>query len=724
MTFDVINYTYSGLISIFSMIMGMAYPLINTAITEIDTKYGGNRMSEKVLSESIYIRFRAILAISIVVSILTPFVLYYLKGISDWKFYWVLLQTIVVLLLVISFIQLYDLIIRYKLPKKFLAYNSRKDDGKKDVVYLAEIARYAARRNDLELYLHCTTEVGGRLLGELQNGKIQSTLSPFYANSYREECRLTKESREALAIFTSIVCDKNIKDGMYRVDCSLLNLFFDTKKPLLAGDRQIIWRTVQEAARNGNDEFVKQYWVYAVQYYSLFDISRNFFGVDIEQRRELEKEKEVFHKFHTALLGMLLYLDRKKCLTNVLYYSRTLPYSYPLCCNSLQGIFDEWKRFFSNGNTMLLMLQMQDYPLVGNDHGVDSERFLLHVMERMLAIQILRLKGIGYNVEHHDPLDNIVTGNTIEEKSEAIVLLKRMKIAIDEIFSEGLEIILEKHVYFDKKDSLFLIENNIQRLENDLADRDENPTIDTMKLSEIGTKIQNEWNIFDMDLGEPKGNVTYNTERYEREIRFDIPKEMVCIGYKQMKNDGFVDTLIGALVYSVKGVKAEAFKKADPVTTYRIEYQDLGLALEKLRLASEYVVLYNSINIDLYYKCYKQYKGYRVDASGLRFLNEALLIEQHDYESKPYMLVLKRDDLPYLTIEKNGDDDYSDEEQRFIETNIETNPANIESLSQRYIKAIVGLHYPKELRYIRIDIPYILSDMDIDKIRPIISLLG
>lgn len=82
MTFDVINYTYSGLISIFSMIMGMAYPLVNTAITEIDTKYGGNRMSEKVLSESIYIRFRAILAISIVVSILTPFVLYYLKGIS------------------------------------------------------------------------------------------------------------------------------------------------------------------------------------------------------------------------------------------------------------------------------------------------------------------------------------------------------------------------------------------------------------------------------------------------------------------------------------------------------------------------------------------------------------------------------------------------------------------------------------------------------------------
>ena len=209
MTFDVINYTYSGLISIFSMIMGMAYPLINTAITEIDTKYGVNRFSDKVLSEPEYKRFRTILAISIVVSLLTPFVLYYLSGISTWMYYWELLQTLVVLLLVVSFIQLYDLIIRYKLPKQFLEYNSRKDDGKKDVVYLAEIAKYAARQNDSELYLQCTAEVSSRLLGELQNGKIQTTLSPSYANSYREECRLTKESREALAIYTSIVCDQN-----------------------------------------------------------------------------------------------------------------------------------------------------------------------------------------------------------------------------------------------------------------------------------------------------------------------------------------------------------------------------------------------------------------------------------------------------------------------------------------------------------------------------------
>ena len=88
------------------------------------------------------------------------------------------------------------------------------------------------------------------------------------------------------------------------------------------------------------------------------------------------------------------------------------------------------------------------------------------------------------------------------------------------------------------------------------------------------------------------------------------------------------------------------------------------------------------------------------------------------------MLVLKRDDLPYLTIEKNGDNDYSDDDQRFLDTNIETNSTNIESLSQRYIKAIVGLHYPKDLRYVRIDIPFVMAEMDIDKIKPIDYLLS
>lgn len=59
---------------------------------------------------------------------------------------------------------------------------------------------------------------------EINNGRTHSTLTPFYSN--KNESILTNETKEALAIYTSIICDSNIKDGWYRGDCSLLNLYF------------------------------------------------------------------------------------------------------------------------------------------------------------------------------------------------------------------------------------------------------------------------------------------------------------------------------------------------------------------------------------------------------------------------------------------------------------------------------------------------------------------
>lgn len=54
MDFDFSNYTYSGLITIFSMIMGMAYPAVQSAIREIDTKYDSAQLVEYFMTEVSY----------------------------------------------------------------------------------------------------------------------------------------------------------------------------------------------------------------------------------------------------------------------------------------------------------------------------------------------------------------------------------------------------------------------------------------------------------------------------------------------------------------------------------------------------------------------------------------------------------------------------------------------------------------------------------------------
>lgn len=63
MAFDFSNYTYSGLIGIFSAIIGMCYPLLLQAIDRIDEKYHVIRFVELFKEEVVYGRFNHLLFI-------------------------------------------------------------------------------------------------------------------------------------------------------------------------------------------------------------------------------------------------------------------------------------------------------------------------------------------------------------------------------------------------------------------------------------------------------------------------------------------------------------------------------------------------------------------------------------------------------------------------------------------------------------------------------------
>ena len=53
MSFDFSNYTYSGLIGIFSAIIGMCYPLMLQAIDRIDEKYNVARFVDLFKQERV-----------------------------------------------------------------------------------------------------------------------------------------------------------------------------------------------------------------------------------------------------------------------------------------------------------------------------------------------------------------------------------------------------------------------------------------------------------------------------------------------------------------------------------------------------------------------------------------------------------------------------------------------------------------------------------------------
>lgn len=71
--FDFSTTAISGLVSVFSAIMGMMYPLLLQAIQQVDDRYRSTRMSKMLLKEKAFVRFQFLLVISVLLALASVF---------------------------------------------------------------------------------------------------------------------------------------------------------------------------------------------------------------------------------------------------------------------------------------------------------------------------------------------------------------------------------------------------------------------------------------------------------------------------------------------------------------------------------------------------------------------------------------------------------------------------------------------------------------------------
>lgn len=131
MAFDFSNYTYSGLIGIFSAIIGMCYPLLLQAIDRIDEKYHVIRFVELFKEEVVYGRFNHLLLLSITFAVIDPFALYIMSGILWMQMLVLVSHTLLVLVLLLHVVALYKLILIYDDPHLFYKHLIKK----KEILY-------------------------------------------------------------------------------------------------------------------------------------------------------------------------------------------------------------------------------------------------------------------------------------------------------------------------------------------------------------------------------------------------------------------------------------------------------------------------------------------------------------------------------------------------------------------------------------------------------------
>lgn len=111
--FEFSNNALSLMCSVFSVVVGMAFPLLLQAIQRIEEQYVSSRIAKMLTSEPKFKCFQWNVAVSIVLAFASLFVLQLVEGNDFLVIAWVSVQTLFSLSLLVSMIALFYLMLTY-----------------------------------------------------------------------------------------------------------------------------------------------------------------------------------------------------------------------------------------------------------------------------------------------------------------------------------------------------------------------------------------------------------------------------------------------------------------------------------------------------------------------------------------------------------------------------------------------------------------------------------
>lgn len=118
--FEFSNNAISLLLSVFSVIVGMTYPLLLQAIQRIDEQYRSSRITKMLKEEKVFRLFQWLVTISIAFAFISIFILQLLDDCPTLTIVWVTIHTLLTWLLLVTIILLVYTIMTYYNPDELL----------------------------------------------------------------------------------------------------------------------------------------------------------------------------------------------------------------------------------------------------------------------------------------------------------------------------------------------------------------------------------------------------------------------------------------------------------------------------------------------------------------------------------------------------------------------------------------------------------------------------
>lgn len=686
--FDFFDYNFSSLISIFAALMGMAYPLILQAIQRIDEMYNSSKLAAYFQKQWFFLLFSRLLLVSIPVSIVAPFLLYYFRDFS-WMMILSAAHAIIVFGLAISVFLLFKYILMTTNPSKLFEYLEYKLYGSHPpLTEIFQIQKYASNKEDDELF-----------------GNITRSIS-VYLNSYRMNKR-DDVAIDVWKMFRELYKQHSIRDNHFFSSRNLVATYFlsFTERIYITEDEYIyIWQTLDAVLHADNESWVYAYWTCADQYYRF---TLDHYAID---NKELKWQQKRFKEQHFMIGALLSYNQKYVLLKKLMYFSNALPPTYDLVPSSFNIIILQLKSLIEKKEMPIELTKR--YLMIGAPQDVSSDGFILSYAYKYASLLLIRLFTVNdWNITYSNPMDlpDISKVKNVEDLNAEVYMMNRLKHNISSWFEEKDAIkqtIGEGRVVVD--DVLNLCDEYIEKCKKQIETLNKLMEVDPEKREYLKSHLLSALKDYPLTLPTLNDNnkEEYKKQNFKNSIKYQIDKEILKVG-TNVNASNLPDVLIEYLNRQVYKAYNLLFLIQSSARNVRIAYKDIKRVLDVIGVNENFAVLSLGVYLGNYEAIYgKEDDEKFVDMEGYRTYKGCNIYSIPSTQQS--IVVMQKSDIPFVKKEELEDDDDLDliDEKEFFYSNI--NRINDLSEKEQFLIVHRGLYlYSKErFRYIRLNVDY------------------
>lgn len=679
-------------ISMITALLGLSYPLFIDKIDNMTEKYNTRYISEKFTNETSYCLFNTLMIVCIVEMFTFPVIIHAYQT-EEINLLLITIQAICVFTLSIVMFKLFHLLMVYTNPFRFFRRIRLKDKDEELFKDLQVLIQYASKNKSNQ-------DVFNDTMSEL----IKQTVA------YQEtELKKKEDGNEILFIYPPYIVNSlnqliskstEEKDGFLYKNTDIVHVLYNqfNEFPITEQVYEMMWRWIYRMVDAGNEDWMKQYWNIANQYYmSKLEYS------------DKGKERKCFCEFHIMVCTLLLYKRRYRILRHTLSFTNTLPAQYPLIPGSFAEIFGLYEEL----TTQKPEIYLEKYQMDEVDNGANTGNKIIGLLADYFALLLMRLYEENIlQTSLSDPSGMPVVGSTIEEIGYKVDLAEELKRHLDKITEkEKKGCLLQPD---DKKNALKLLEDFITVCKETKKYFEGNGNISEKKQADIKKQLINAFsaNALSLPINEKKQKQeknSYNGKKYEslpqifsQQIKLD---ERLILDNHSSMSSNIGEAMISALNFKIRRFYYLQFLLHSAIKSFTIPYNDLEKALKKLELSGDYALLAIGVPSSIF----NEIKEFSRSDDKQIFYNTSPVYEI-PYHKDSVFLIMKKEDVPYckyLEIETGLDaDEKKIDDQRHLYSNID---AILKDDLILKVKQQVEISLPKPMRFIRLRIAYRLE---------------